>query len=100
MNVDAGYRLDMRETGALMDLIDSGQTGSVAKVQLAASQMDWRALQQRDVQAWLEAARRAFASLDADGDGVWSRNEIVQCLRQKLAPSEVCLCRRDAVCVP
>ena len=73
-----------------MDQVDSGHTGSVAKVQLAASQMDWQALQQQRTQAWLQAASRAFAELDTDHDGVWSVQDIVACLRSKLAPSEVC----------
>jgi hypothetical protein len=59
----------------------------VAKPQFAASQMDWAALQ-ADHSAWLGRVRRAFATLDADGDGVASVEEIAARLSLKLPLSE------------
>jgi hypothetical protein len=38
---------------------------------------------------WLEAVQRCFSRLDADGDGVWSCHDILECLQAKLSPSEV-----------
>lgn len=73
----------------MLDLVDSGRTGSVGRGALAASQIDWYALQAASQPAWLNTARRAFAALDVDGDGVWSCDEILECLHAKLAPSEV-----------
>ena len=44
--------------------------------------------QARHVERWLACARRAFAELDPDGDGVAQADDIVACLRAKLPPSE------------
>ena len=41
------------------------------------------------MERWLACARRAFAELDPDGDGVAQADDIVACLRAKLPPSEV-----------
>ena len=46
-------------------------------------------MQARHVERWLACARRAFAELDPDGDGVAQADDIVACLRAKLPPSEV-----------
>ena len=68
--------------------MDVGHTGHVAKGQLAASQIDWAALQ-RDRDHWLRCVRRAFDEFDADHDGVCSLDEIVACLKAKLPLTEV-----------
>lgn len=65
-----------------------GHTGHVAKGQLAASQIDWAALQ-RDRDNWLRCVRRAFDEFDADHDGVCSLDEILACLKAKLPLTEV-----------
>ena len=88
--LSVGYRLDEREADALLDQLDSEHTGTVQRSHLAASQMDWHALQERQVQTWLQAARHTFADLDRDGDGIWSTDDIISCLQSKLVPSEVC----------
>jgi len=72
-----------------MDSLDAGHSGSIGKAQLAASQIDWRHLQQSNMEGWLEAVERCFRRLDADGDGVWSCHDILDCLQAKLSPSEV-----------
>lgn len=84
-----GHRLDANELDALMDSLDVGHSGSIGKAQLAASQIDWRQVQQNNMPGWLEAVRRCFAELDRDGDGIWSCHEILECLQSKLSPSEV-----------
>jgi hypothetical protein len=81
--------LDANEIDALMDSLDVGHSGSIGKAQLAASQIDWRQVQQNNMPGWLEAVRRCFAELDRDGDGIWSCHEILECLQSKLSPSEV-----------
>ena len=40
--------------------------GKVAKSQMAASQIDWRAMQQSQTERWLKCARRAFS-----GESLW-----------------------------
>lgn len=72
----------------LLDQVDVGHTGHVAKGQLAASQIDWAALQ-RDRDHWLRCVRHAFDEFDADHDGVCSLDEIVACLKAKLPLTEV-----------
>lgn len=86
---DLGYRLTPEEVDRLLDQLDPGNTGSVGKFQFAASQMDWKALQENQTERWLRCARRAFADLDADKDGVVSVEDMVALLRHKLPPSEV-----------
>lgn len=85
----AGYKIDVREEEALLDQLDTRHMGEVYKRQLAASQIDWAAVQQHNQPRFMEAARHAFAKLDTDGDGVWSCEEILDCLKSRLAPTEV-----------
>ena len=83
----AGYKLQMGEVDRLLDQVDVGHTGHVAKGQLAASQIDWATLQ-RDRDSWLRCVRRAFEEFDADHDGVCGLDEIVACLKAKLPLTE------------
>jgi len=85
---NAGYKLDRGEAERLLDQVDVGHTGHVAKGQFAASQIDWAALQ-RDRDHWLHCVRRAFDEFDTDHDGVCSLDEIVACLKAKLPLTEV-----------
>ena len=98
----AGYKLQMREVDRLLDQVDVGHTGHVAKGQLAASQIDWATLQ-ADRDAWLRCVRRAFEEFDADHDGVCGLDEIVACLKAKLPLTEVShrppLHAAQAVCI-
>ena len=84
----AGYKLQIGEVDRLLDQVDVGHTGHVAKGQLAASQIDWATLQ-ADRDAWLRCVRRAFEEFDADHDGVCGLDEIVACLKTKLPLTEV-----------
>lgn len=92
-----GYKLSTEEVDNLLDSLDPGNTGHVAKSQLAASQMDWKALQENQTERWLRCARRAFADLDTDRDGLVSTEDMVALLRHKLPPAEVELAVRQAL---
>lgn len=92
-----GYRLSDEELRRLMDQIDPGSTGRVSRNQLAASQIDWAALQSGEAERWLRCARRAFADLDGDGDGVVSVEDMVSLLRHKLPAGEVAAAVRHAL---
>lgn len=89
----AGYKLDVDEVEQLLDHVDTAHTGVVAKSQLAASQIDWEAMQQSNAERWLASARKVFQDFDTDQDGIISSEQIVDCLRSKLPPSEVSLLR-------
>ena len=84
-----GFRLRPSELAQLVDAMDVSGSGKVRRAAFAASQIDWRHLQQADVAAWLEIARRAFGRLDADADGVISADDIVASLRAKLPEDEL-----------
>ncbi len=86
---EMGYKLTPEEVDNLLDQLDPGNTGHVAKSQLAASQMDWKALQENQTERWFRCARRAFADLDSDQDGLVSTEDMVALLRHKLPPAEV-----------
>jgi len=86
---EMGYKLTPEEVNNLLDQLDPGNTGHVAKSQLAASQMDWKALQENQTERWFRCARRAFADLDSDKDGLVSTEDMVALLRHKLPPAEV-----------
>ena len=88
----------MGEVDRLLDQVDVGHTGHVAKGQLAASQIDWATLQ-RDRDAWLRCVRRAFEEFDADHDGVCGLDEIVACLKAKLPLTEVIAQTTFACCL-
>ncbi|WPT18299.1 Calcium-dependent protein kinase 2 [Picochlorum sp. SENEW3] len=85
---DMGYKLSNEEVERLLDQLDVGFTGQVGKTQFAASQMDWRAIQSNTEQ-WLSYARKVFADLDKDKDGILSAEDMAALLRHKLPPSEV-----------
>jgi hypothetical protein len=98
----AGYKLERGEAERLLDQVDVGHTGHVAKGQLAASQIDWGALQ-RDRERWLARVKRAFDEFDTDHDGVCGLEEIVACLRAKLPLTDVRLqscCSQSSTIIP
>lgn len=84
-----GYRLSPEELERLLDQLDPGNTGKVAKSQVAASQIDWRVMQQSQTERWLKCVKQAFMDLDIDGDGIISGEEMVALLRNKLPGAEV-----------
>jgi calcium-dependent protein kinase len=94
---DLGYKLTDDEVDRLLDQLDVSMTGQVNKSQLAASQIDWKYLQQNNTEKWLKYVYQVFSELDADKDGVLSAEEIMALLRRKLPPSEVEGALRDAL---
>jgi calcium-dependent protein kinase len=84
-----GFRLMPSEAAQLVEMLDSSRSGRVKPAAFAASQIDWAALQRRDVGAWIDIAQRAFSRLDTDRDGVISPDEIVASLRAKLPEDEL-----------
>lgn len=69
--------------------VDTSRSGKVRRAALAASQVDWRHLQQNNVAEWLDIAHRAFAALDKDKDGVLRLGEIMASIRAKLPEDEL-----------
>jgi calcium-dependent protein kinase len=84
-----GYKLEPGEVDRLLDTIDVANTSTITKSQLAASQIDWRVLQQNHAEQWLASVRRVFEEFDKDGNGFISVEQIMDCLRAKLPPQEV-----------
>lgn len=85
----SGYKLELDEVEQLLDQIDTAHTGQVAKSQLVASQIDWRATQQNHAEQWLASVQKVFQSFDTDRDGVIAYEQILECLRSKVPASEV-----------
>lgn len=92
-----GYKLEPSEIGRLLEQVDTSNSGKVRRAALAASQIDWRYLQQNRVSDWLEIAHRAFASLDKDSDGRLAVEEIISSLKAKLPPDELRLTVQQAM---
>jgi calcium-dependent protein kinase len=83
-----GYRLPPGEADRVLESL--GDSARVTRAALAASQLDWGALQADAGAAdWSALARAAFAKLDADGDGVLRRGDIVNCIASRLPAAEV-----------
>eukprot|EP00879_Flechtneria_rotunda_P000430 GHRR01000524.1.p1 GENE.GHRR01000524.1~~GHRR01000524.1.p1 ORF type:complete len:787 (+),score=270.20 GHRR01000524.1:160-2520(+) len=92
-----GYKLDPTEIGRLLEQIDTSNSGKVRRAALAASQIDWRYVQQNHAADWLEIASRAFASLDKDSDGRLTVQDIIISLRAKLPSDELQLTIQQAM---
>eukprot|EP01025_Chloroclados_australasicus_P037808 TRINITY_DN3866_c0_g4_i1.p1 TRINITY_DN3866_c0_g4~~TRINITY_DN3866_c0_g4_i1.p1 ORF type:complete len:632 (-),score=82.18 TRINITY_DN3866_c0_g4_i1:442-2337(-) len=88
-----GYRLEESEVARLMEQVDMGRTGHVNKDTFAASQIDWKHVQQSEADAFINKAQIVFQNIDADQDGFIAVDDIINCLREKLPLQEV----REAV---
>ena len=86
---EMGYKLSEDEVQRLLDQLDVSYTGKIAKSQFAASQIDWSAVQKSNTERWISRARKVFADLDTDMDGVLSAEEMAALLRRKLPSEEV-----------
>ena len=93
-----GYRLEESEIEHLLQIMDIGHNGKVAVNQFLASQMDWDALERNHHEIFEEAAKRAFANLDVDGDGLVSPDELCNALRTKLPSTEVPYAVEEVLC--
>lgn len=92
-----GYKLEPSEIGRLLEQVDVSNSGKVRRAALAASQIDWRYLQQNRVSDWLDIAHRAFASLDKDKDGILTVGDVLASLKAKLSPHELRLTVQQAM---
>ncbi|GAB4813440.1 hypothetical protein N2152v2_000486 [Parachlorella kessleri] len=92
-----GYDLTPSEVKILINELDSNEDGQVQPHEFIASQLDWTTLQQSNRELWLECARRAFASLDANSDGRLSLDAVLATLRSKLPADEVDYAVEDAL---
>lgn len=84
-----GYRLEPCEISRLLEQVDTSNSGKVKRAALAASQIDWRHLQQNHLDTWLDIARRAFMALDQNSDGLLHASEIMASLKSKLPQDEL-----------
>jgi Ca2+-binding EF-hand superfamily protein len=84
-----GYRLEPCEITRLLEQVDTSNSGKVKRAALAASQIDWRHLQQNHMDHWLDIAHRAFATLDHNGDGLLHVSDIMSSLKSKLPQDEL-----------
>ncbi|CAL8463594.1 g3128 [Coccomyxa elongata] len=84
-----GYDVDQDEVDALVRQLDVDKSGHLDSAEVAASIIDWHALQGRYRDLWQEYARRAFEQIDTDGSGYIEREELVAYLANKLSPYEV-----------
>ncbi|KXZ52793.1 hypothetical protein GPECTOR_8g180 [Gonium pectorale] len=84
-----GFKLAPGEVARLMEQVDLEGTGGIDRASFAASQMDWRHLQQNHTELWLDMAAKAFQSMDTDGSGVLEVDELLEALRARLPPDEV-----------
>mgnify|MGYP001806592991 CR=1 FL=1 len=84
-----GYRLEPCEIARLLEQVDTSNSGKVKRAALAASQIDWRHLQQNHMDHWLDIAHRAFAALDHNGDGLLHVSDIMSSLKSKLPQDEL-----------
>jgi calcium-dependent protein kinase len=82
-----GYRLGDGEAERL--LAQLGDAPRISRAALAASQIDWAAVQEKHAGAWTKAARAAFDAFDGDRDGMIKREEMVAALAGKAPPAEV-----------
>ena len=77
------------EAQELFDVVDVEARGAVARADIAAGLIDWKAFQDSYKDRWLEAARRAFAELDTGGRGELGAAEIASAFGSHLTPYEV-----------
>lgn len=94
-----GYDLAPSEMNVLLDQLDvkSSNAEVIVPSEFVASQLDWSALQRSNRELWLECARRAFADLDKDNNGLLSAEGLVSSLRAKLPEDQVDFALEDAM---
>eukprot|EP01024_Parvocaulis_polyphysoides_P015377 TRINITY_DN16700_c0_g1_i9.p1 TRINITY_DN16700_c0_g1~~TRINITY_DN16700_c0_g1_i9.p1 ORF type:complete len:437 (+),score=81.29 TRINITY_DN16700_c0_g1_i9:273-1583(+) len=84
-----GYNLSDGEPERLVEVVDIGRSGMVSREAFAASQIDWKHLQQKETDLFLEHAAAVFRSMDGDSDGIIKVDEIIAQMREKLPLQEV-----------
>eukprot|EP01026_Neomeris_dumetosa_P081538 TRINITY_DN917_c0_g1_i1.p1 TRINITY_DN917_c0_g1~~TRINITY_DN917_c0_g1_i1.p1 ORF type:complete len:604 (+),score=84.81 TRINITY_DN917_c0_g1_i1:162-1973(+) len=84
-----GYNLSAGEPERLVEVVDMGRSGMVSREAFAASQIDWKHLQQNKKDQFLDHAAAVFRQMDGDSDGIIQVDEIIAHLREKLPVQEV-----------
>jgi hypothetical protein len=67
-----------------------GESDSLSRAAVIASQIDWRYMQRHQKERWLALARRAFDTLDADADGCVSVDEMLHALEVRALCAACC----------
>ena len=62
----------------LLENVDLSHKGRVKKAMIAASQLDWKELQQRNSERWSALVRHTFGALDTDHDGLLKASDIIE----------------------
>ncbi|KAG2498875.1 hypothetical protein HYH03_003067 [Edaphochlamys debaryana] len=84
-----GFKLTETEVKRLMEEVDLDRSGGMDLADFAATQMDWRYVQQSHRDLWLELASKAFRDMDTDGNGMLEVDELLAALKARLPPDEV-----------
>ena len=63
--------------------MDLSRDGQIDKAAIAASQMDWKELQQKHSKRWAELVKTTFGNLDHDHDGVLKAADIIEVRPQR-----------------
>ncbi|KAG1666313.1 hypothetical protein FOA52_004795 [Chlamydomonas sp. UWO 241] len=83
-----GFKLEASEAARLLEQLDIAGSGMVGKAAFAASQLDWRAMQQSDPEEWMRVAATTFAALDEDQDGILSHDDIASAMSKRMSEAE------------
>ena len=62
----------------LLGHVDLSHRGRVHKAAIAASQLDWKELQQRHAGQWSSLVSHTFGTLDTDHDGLLKASDIIE----------------------
>ncbi|GAX86176.1 hypothetical protein CEUSTIGMA_g13589.t1, partial [Chlamydomonas eustigma] len=85
------FKLEDSEVSRLLQQVDSmsTQSGQIQKSALAASQLDWKELQQHHYQQWRRLVHNTFEGLDRDHDGILKQSDLTKALRACLPEERV-----------
>eukprot|EP00890_Picochlorum_soloecismus_P004019 jgi/Picsp_1/4618/NSC_01988-R1_calcium-dependent protein kinase 34 len=87
--VKIGHALDPEEVEDIFDVLDADRTGYIEKEDFAASLIDWGDFRDTFKDRWIDSLRKVFVSLDRDGDGNLSMEEIAMAFEGHLSEYEV-----------
>jgi len=87
--VKIGHALDPEEMEDIFDVLDADRTGYIEKEDFAASLIDWGDFRDTFKDRWIDSLRKVFVSLDRDGDGNLSMEEIAMTFEGHLSEYEV-----------
>ena len=87
--VKIGHALDPEEMEDIFDVLDADRRGYIEKEDFAASLIDWGDFRDTFKDRWIDSLRKVFVSLDRDGDGSLSMEEIALAFEGHLSEYEV-----------